>query len=464
MHHRTRILVGGLLVALALLLLWMGQYGWTSSVPVGPALQAPADVAAEKNLVGGDLVTGRSNVDAVLVDPDEAARAADDEDAPTEFPALPEGSVDVLVQQDGVPITGGFVHLKSYDQTGLPEDPWNTDQALVPAEIGSDGIAHFINVGESNSYRIGVEWPRTTYYAATRVFHMPDDAGARVTIDLGSGRIVGTVYGVGGVPVPGIQVNGYQGSREYVVKANTDANGEYAIEHAAPGVWMMTVEIPATLTESSETTAPAMTLHAKPVIEDSVTQRVDFGRPGPWPTWRGSLVDRAGLPVPNRGPRQSSKGRITLYDLDFGTTHSFPYRFDGSFEFQVPVGTYTVKIKGPINLPTQVAYESFSFPAVGSTQDIVLPGISLRGTVLGSDGRPYSGPHAAGMQVSVLTEKRDHLVASVSIGSGSTYVLPGLAPGRYFVNTLGVELVQDQLVELAEDSTAVTWDITVKEP
>ena len=168
--------------------------------------------------------------------------------------------------------------------------------------------------------------------------------------------------------------------------------------------------------------------------------------------------------MPNRGPRQSNRGRILLYDLEFGTSRTFPYRVDGSFEFQIPAGTYQVKLKGPTELPTVVVHEDFTFSEDGSTADLVLPGASLRGTIIGPDGGPYTGSHAADLQVSILNEERNYLVASVSVGPDSTYVLPGLKPGRYYVNTWRAAPVEDQIVELTADSAAVTWDITVKGP
>ena len=461
MPKRTQFLTGGLLVALALILVWAIQVGDPPAESGDPTRRASAPPSTESNLVGDELTAVRSDADAVqTVSPNDAATM----DAPvaTEAPEpepLPAGTVEVLVQHDGVPVTSGFLHLKAYDQGDLPEDPWTTQEALVHAEIDPNGVARFINVGEVGHYRVGVEWPRASYYAASRVFSMPTGVGKRITIDLGSGRIVGTVYGAEGKPAPGVTVSSYLRVREYVVEVVTDAQGAYVIEHAAPGFWMMTVEVP-----ESPNGAPALTLHAKPVLEEGATQRVDFGRAGPWPTWRGHVVDGGGLPVPNRGPRQSNRGRIHLYDLEFGTSRSFPYKVDGSFEFQIPAGTYQVKLKGPTELPTAVVHEEFAFPLDGSTQDLVLPGASLRGTIIGSDGGPYTGPHAAGLQVSVLTEERDYLVASVSVGPDGTYVLPGLEPGRYFVNTWRAPPVEDQIVELTGDSTSVTWDITVKEP
>ena len=287
-------------------------------------------------------------------------------------------------------------------------------EPLRRASTDRTGVARFERLP---SGRFGVRVRAGSILARTRV--ALDGSGAReVVVSLGRASVGGRAFDEGGRPAQGARVLAMQRSAQgdprlwFVSPSGRD--GSWRIEGLAGGSsWkfdVLPLDLAAGTVEDFELAAD----------EHRV---IDIGSPLGRARWSGRLTTLAGEVV--GGPH-----RLAFVERSTGAVEQGFLSVDGSFDARLTAGAYTARLGGPAGIALGDAQVAGAI-----VQDLVAPGIALRGTIayVGTKHPRVLGPET---EVVVDLEREEgYGSAAVLLRSGSRFVLHGLTRGRYTLST-----------------------------
>ena len=209
----------------------------------------------------------------------------------------------------------------------------------------------------------------------------PDDSEQRVDVVIEKGAILtGTVRDSAGRPLAGIWVIARRPGRDrYAARAETGADGGYALGGLDDGPWEVEASDPSNrrLAATTEGVAP-------PRTGLDFTLADDPAAPG---TWALRAVDPAGRPVPFLRVVEFLPGR----DEPVGTGEKAPDAGGIVRSAQIAAGRRRLRLRAPEGFAESPEFEIRSGVETDLGTLRLEPGAAVRGRVLDPDGAPAAG-------------------------------------------------------------------------
>ncbi len=470
----------------------IGAMQWGASDGAAPAPELTASAGAFEpapNLAEvGAVVTQREGA----VDPPAPEIAAVEPAEPASgfvalIEALPPGTLDVWVVDDAdQPVVGAKVLVS--DAKGVftgwapPKLPDDAPRQVQSVGAGSLAPVRFEGLADG-SWFIQVTSPG----GAERMdsVKLVANRGTTTIVRFGSARIFGRVTdGTGtGTPIPGAYLSlsarrrvlefteaqkGLrpplshsieQGAGQYVL---TDDRGEYSFDELSADAYRLGVD--GTVTDWDTGTHVQIPERFIGVdLGEGEVRRMDFppGAEEGSVLWKGRVVDASGNPVVTPDFQfRCAEIRVASWDADAllkpatfqgrgdanldERTH---YGLDGTFEMRLPPGRYDVWVTTPNHKERLHVLEASDFvmePGATVTRDLVLPGITLRGTVdvaLQEDVQTWCNAKLFGKDTVTLSARPSHVtypsgILHAGMDSSGAFTLYGLEAGEWIFTAL----------------------------
>lgn len=354
---------------------------------------------------------------------------------------------------------GGWIRPLAHQLLGIDCDthlnPSNlVEGLLLHYPIDTDGKFQITGLKEG-FYCLEVNVPPIS----PRVFKFyisPLQKNQRKIVALGEGRIQGTIYDAGGVPVPKVIMRASLSSAlgdELSLRTETDAQGQYLIEN-----------LPATqiylyrLHEEDALTSDFRMLD----LGEREVKVVDFGSASKLATISGRLLDRAGNPaktsarVSFRSYDQKTVGAETEVDRTFRTVSTDQ---EGRYSIFLPAGIYLSSIDnclGASNSEIKIEVSTSDL-----TLDFTLQGTRIWGSIIHRKNST--------VEVICLLDKNSSEMQCAEIEENLFFNFLGVAPGQYklFVKPLWSEANQDPQIigeldlEIRESDIEIQTELVV---
>lgn len=408
----------------------------TDAPPVPQAIDAPARTSA-------------STPTSIAERPTPVAPSAQ---VPAQELPPPAGVIEGLVLEDGLAWTkGGRVDLLPDWTDAFPAEPDVT--RLRTARIDERGAFRFDHLDPGDCML------RADLAADIRVqmsVELGPDAGRRVIVRIGSASLSGHAWDDDGVPRAGALISlgmaaGKVNEVEGLFDAHTDEHGAYRIEHLpedlARGV----------LSQDLDSPEKRFLQHFSVQLKRGVAHTLDFGRARGLPTWSGNLVTRSGRPVLEAATIQvrDPSGRESLQSFASD---------GGRFRLRLAPGSYRVSVLLASNGVKEPVIGVFDVPDEDLERDLVVPGTRVFGSVTRSDGS--IGPLASNSRISVHLEGHEypHAFCGGKVAPDGSYVIDGLEPGTYVVQSYPLKLDGRDRLVIGADDAELRFDALVRLP
>jgi hypothetical protein len=346
---------------------------------------------------------------------------------------VPPGTIEGIVLRGKRPVSGGLVHLMRCGfGCRIPLASMPGRERLQSTAIDSGGLFRFTGLPDS-AYTLGLDLGADIQHQTT-VQVTRTHPGRRTVIVLGEARVIGHVYDERGLPIEGARVTVYRYAAggsialDAVTQTSrlTDSSGAYEITDV--GVGRHGVGLRVGSAWEDDTVADQYRLVTVPAEGTLV---VDFGHPHPCAVWTGTVRARTGEHV--TGP---SDIWLTAPETEAGVRGS--YDEQGRFRMPLTPGHFEVRVHPRFaQSGVDCAGEDIDIGAVDVERDIVLAGARVTGRVVAEEaGRPWS-EEQLWVRVRLLGQPV-HLArnqASPVDSRHGTFVLDGLSPGKYVLNT-----------------------------
>lgn len=428
----------------------------------------------------------------------QPAPAAPAESFVTLIEALPPGSLDVwVVDEASQPVVGAKVMITE----GLVFTGWGPPEVNdgAPRQVKSVGPGR--GAGPIEPIRFeglanGTWFLQVTSPSGARRVEsvkMDPERGSTKIVRFGAGRIFGRVTDgtEADQPVRGAyltlmtkrRIDGFtdqqleakpplhwSAAEASSLHVKTDENGEYSLDELTGGSHSFALnESVLDLGQGSHVEIPARYLRVR--LKPGEQRRMDFppGTQEGAAVWRGRVVDGLGNPVvtPDFNFRRANI-RVASWDDkrlekpatfqgrgDANFDKRLRYELDGSFEMRLPPGRYDVWLSSPHHEEAQHVLEAADFelaPGQRLERDLVLPGVTLRGTVdqslldtvrRSAELQPYGKPTLS------VVGRLHHVKHSGGmhyggIDASGVFTLYGLGPGEWVLS--GFKRARTELV------------------
>ena len=455
----NRLIQLTLFVVVALVVLWMlrpepervppAPGGVVPETPRdAPTSESNAESAVEPN-VANELPTRAP----VVAEPKPVTAELEPVEAtPSRTPigeALPTGCVEVLVLRDERPVDDGWVHCAPFTPQGFPSDPRAADADVTHFGIGANGVARLEGL-EPGAYRtLAVEYGGALYQHTLR---LPEVAGQRLEVRLGSARLHGHVYRPDGTPEDRAAVDTRLPGSQFSVRSATDAAGAYELLNLPAGLVQVRVSTPG---ESQPSASVPLAIG-----EDRAH---DFGSAQPWPILLGTVFDRAGQPVSGLG---RPGRRLLLTRTDGGWRDEFSLGLDGSYELRAPAASYQIALKPPSSdRERHKLHDAFELRGPSIALDLVLPGTTVRGLVtVAGTGDVLGAADAKSQTISLRNEAGTLSLYEVPLAADGSYTLYGVAPGTYVFSAERRSLAAAPTLQVREQDLELLRNLELASP
>ncbi len=368
-----------LLLVAAALCAW---FLWPRAAPSTPALvplaqqdDEPADAVADASADDVDVREAENTRTELPSSPAESEPAPLRQGKVTRPKTAAEsapGTIEGHVVRGQQPVIGAQVTLHS--STGSADARPAREQRQVASTYSlSDGSFRFAGVDPGSYTLLAVEGHSEREGAASVSKRRPTPF---VTLAFGKGRIRGTVYDVGGAPLPGCPLRleytarGTRGKTPSSLRsvARTDAEGKYAFEELAADTYQLELSRPGgKWTEGW----PGRTCYVPLAEEQDLV--LDAGAPRGADHWNGVLRNKDGSEIQEvrhvtlecRQPG-SDVHRLTI-SIHGSTSNT------GAFDFALEPGEWSLMVDLDPHGRAAMGLEPGTVPAGGLRKDIVVP-------------------------------------------------------------------------------------------
>ncbi|MEM1452254.1 MAG: carboxypeptidase regulatory-like domain-containing protein [Planctomycetota bacterium] len=406
---------------------------------------------------------------AELSAPEVGVRASSPQETPApaevEAPAAaaPEPAVDA---EDGAPGPGCIRVVVTRDGARMPQQTilvertrnnWLFAEALegdAAQRVLTDAAGEVEVCGlEPGSHVVALLEPAGGTHQGRA--ELGEDEGAVVEIELGTGRLFGTVIGEDGAPVEGACVSIWRrASRGGLALAFTDAQGRYDVDGLGDGTLQASAYFDGN-TYGQRQDAKTVTLEA------GEERELDLGVGPDVFTWTGTVRTTWGAPVTAAG---SSRVGLSFVPTVGGALWSAKVDADGRFEVRLREGTYAPLVTPPGHPSRIRLQEPFEVGETDGVRDIVLPGSRLEGRVTaGPDGAPPNAPERSEeLVVRIHLDGHTYPAAfyDVPVGPDGRYAFDGLEPGDWRVGMGREPLTSFRTLRIEPGADRVTLDLS----
>lgn len=329
------------------------------------------------------------------------------------------------------PVAGAVVTISSGKGTGGILEamiPYVARKGPGSATSDAAGKWEIANIAPGN-YRLSAVHKNYAASESKSVTVKPDSDVSGVELLLsGGGRVHGTVKDRGGKAISGARVTAVSGNG--MAQATTDPDGRYALEHLAPGDWMVSVSSGKVTSGNSDVTKPVSVAAG----DDSA---LDFTL--------GGGFSISGRVISQGAPLAGARIYFSREEAGEQVSASVESSKDGSYRVTgLSAGSYEVTVsksdKGEwnfCNLPTRL---DVSGDLAG--QDLVLPSGIIAGTVADGEGKTLAGVRVRlvkkdegkdGSAKFGFEKQMRELWASKKSGQGGAFEFAMLGAGNYLL-------------------------------
>lgn len=446
---RLAITAGALALAgVALLLLRDVGPAGTERVErrIAPIAEAAPDHAA---LVAPGVASRTSTPSEPVEEADPAAAAAPpagaDDDAPPG-----RSCIRVVVTGDGRSLGPRTVLVERTRNNWLFADALAGDRAhRVP--LDAEGAVEVCGL-EPGSHVVALLG--TTMDTHQARVELGEERGAVVELELGAGRLFGTVVGPDGAPVEGACVTVWRRpSGHGLALAFTDAQGRYDLDGLPEGTFQASAYF------DGDTYGRRQDAR-KATLAEGEERELDLGIGPDVHTWTGTVRTSWGDPVTAVG---ASRIGLSFVSTGGGAGRPADVDAEGRFEVRLRSGTYKALVRPPGH-PSQISVPTLH--EVGESDgafDVVLPGARLEGRVLAApDGAsPTAAQPGEGHSVRAHLEGHTYPAAffRVPVGRDGRYAFDGMEAGTWRIGISREPLVSYRTLRIEPGADRVTLDL-----
>lgn len=352
-------------------------------------------------------------------------------------PALEEVPVqdavlDITFRREGAPLPGVDAWLA--DERAFGGEPHGIHDERVPfpsvaqfRESRVDGVAAFREL-RPGRYVLGFD-PLSEARRPRRFVAELLHTGQSYRVNLGSARVIGSVFGAEGRALPDVVVGVLSRDSDPDSRlllsafAVTDRYGEFEVVDLASGRYEVVFEPDARFDGLGDVERHAI------VLARGGTAVVRFGPSGRAVRWRGRVTNAAGDPFEGRGS-------LVLTAADARSERSTTIDASGRFEIAFSSGAWHARafLCGAPEAGFDLGV--FELADHDLERDLVVPGAQLRGRVLGLTGAELADTAAAHL-VSAHREGHEYPAAirTVSLRADGTFVLDAVEEGTWVIST-----------------------------
>ena len=373
---------------------------------------------------------------------DEPAAAPDASTAPP-VPSVHEGDgcLTVTARRAGAPLEGASALVIESDEAFLPRDLGDANVELIRLQLDPAGQAHLCAL-EAGRHLVGLEIaPGQVFSKRVEIL---DDQGAVAEFELAGGGLFGEIRAATGEPVEGARVQVSHIADRAVIVVWSDSLGAYSVEGLQAGSYWFSVDF------DGDPWGPSEHM-SRLALEEDELRRMDIGRPEGLATVSGVLRDRAGNPVEGRGRSQPT---LHVERIDVQDYRPVQVGEAGRFDTPLEAGSYSIHASVNGHIDRLLVAQRLDIDLADVDRDLVVPGTTIRGRVLGSASDSEMGvrAHRPG-ETSPSSFHR-----TVVDGSGE-FALHGLGPGAWRVGPFGAKLVEFVDVEVRAEDLELRLDL-----